>query len=169
MEKPKQKNQPARTIRRDHSPSSWPQMPRNAQLFIIACAALLVYANSIGGQFVFDDTVIIQGNKSIQGLGPAQLKEIFGGHYWKVVESQGGLYRPVVMLSYAFNNALGGENPAGYHLLNILIHTANGILLFLILELLFARRAFSFLSSLFSSSTPFARKASLPLLAGQKA
>jgi len=149
MEKPKQKNQPARTIRRDHNPSSWLQMPRNTQLFIIACAALLVYANSIGGQFVFDDTVIIQGNKSIQGLGPAQLKEIFGGHYWKVVESQGGLYRPVVMLSYAFNNALGGENPAGYHLLNILIHTANGILLFLILELLFARRAFSFLSSLF--------------------
>ena len=84
----------------------------------LACAAIvlatfLVYVNSLGGEFVFDDTVIIQGNTTIQGLDAVRVKEIFGGHYWKAVEKQGGLYRPVVMLSYAINYALGGETRRG--------------------------------------------------------
>ena len=118
----------------------------------LACAAIvlatfLAYVNSLGGEFVFDDTVIIQGNTSIQGLDPAHLKEIFGGHYWKAVEKQGGLYRPIVMLSYAINYALGGEDPVGYHLFNVILHALNGILVFLVLEELFSRRPLSFLSA----------------------
>jgi protein O-mannosyl-transferase len=148
MKSPKQKNQRTRTVKNAGVSLVSLQLPRNAAILVIACAAILVYANSIAGQFVFDDTVIIQGNKSIQALDPAHLKEIFGGHYWKAVESQGGLYRPIVMLSYALNYALGTENPVGYHLINVLIHAANGIVLFLVLELLFARRAFSFLSAM---------------------
>src|SRR5512141_106820 len=80
-----------------------------AALVILALAA---YVNTIPGQFVFDDTVIVRGNASIQGLDAGHLREIFGGHYWRTVESRGGLYRPVTILSYAINYALGGEHPA---------------------------------------------------------
>jgi tetratricopeptide (TPR) repeat protein len=114
----------------------------------IVFAAFLAYANSIGGEFVFDDTVIIQGNKIIQGLDGAHLKEIFGGHYWKAVERQGGLYRPVVMLTYAVNYAVDGEDPTGYHLFNVVVHALNGILLFFLIEELVSRRPLSFLSAL---------------------
>jgi len=119
----------------------------------LACAAIvlatfLAYANSIGGEFVFDDTVIIQGNTTIQGLDGSHLKEIFGGHYWKAVERQGGLYRPVVMLTYAINYAVDGEDPTGYHLFNVVLHALNGILIFFLLEELFSRRPLSFLSAL---------------------
>lgn len=124
-------------------------LPRSMTIPILLVLAFVVYANSLGGQFVFDDTVIIQGNKTIRGLSWGHLKEIFGGHYWKAVESQGGLYRPVVMLTFAMNYALGGENPQGYHLLNTLFHALNGVLVFSLLEELFSRRDFSFLSALF--------------------
>ncbi len=115
---------------------------------VLFAAASLVYANSLAGAFVFDDTVIIQGNEAIRGLDLEHLRQIFGGHYWKAVESRGGLYRPVVMLTYALNYAMGGEDPEGYHLFNILVHAANGIWVFVLLEALFRHRAFSLLAAL---------------------
>jgi tetratricopeptide (TPR) repeat protein len=41
------------------------------------------------------------------------------------------------MLSFAFNYYFGHYNPAGYHLVNIIIHIINGILLFFFLKLTF--------------------------------
>ena len=134
-------------------------IPRPAAMVLLLLLALLAYANSVNGRFVFDDTVIVQGNDSIRGLDPAHLKQIFGQHYWKAVESKGGLYRPVVMLSYAVDYALNGEDPSGYHATNILIHALNGILVFLLLEQLFARRAFSLLSALFFALHPIRTEA----------
>jgi tetratricopeptide (TPR) repeat protein len=125
------------------------RVPRPAAIILLSILALLAYANSVNGRFVFDDTVIIQGNDVIHGLDAAHLKEIFGQHYWKAVESKGGLYRPVVMLSYAVDYALNGEDPSGYHVMNILIHALNGILVFFLLEELFARRMLSLLTALF--------------------
>jgi len=125
------------------------RVPRPAAIVLLSLLALLAYANSVRGRFVFDDTVIVQGNEAIHGLDPAHLKQIFGQHYWKAVESKGGLYRPVVMLSYAVDYVLNGENPSGFHVTNILIHALNGILVFFLLEELFARRLLSLLTALF--------------------
>jgi hypothetical protein len=150
MKKPKQKPR-----RRHPETSAQPEppaifrIPRPAAIVLLSLLALLSYANSVNGRFVFDDTVIVQGNEVIHGLDAAHLKQIFGQHYWKAVESKGGLYRPVVMLSYAVDYALSGENPSGYHVTNILIHALNGILVFLLLEELFARRVLSLLTALF--------------------
>ncbi len=123
-------------------------VPRPAAIILLSLLALLPYANSVNGRFVFDDTVIVQGNDAIHGLDAAHLKQIFGQHYWKAVESKGGLYRPVVMLSYAVDYALNAEDPSGYHAMNILIHALNGILVFFLLEELFARRMLSLLTAL---------------------
>jgi len=38
-------------------------------------------------------------------------------------------FRPVTQLSYAWDNLWWGDRPFGYHLTNLLLHTANGILL----------------------------------------
>ncbi len=116
---------------------------------VLALVAFFFYVNSVEGKFVFDDTVIIRDNESIRGLDAAHLKEIFGQHYWKSVETSGGLYRPLVSLSYALNHAMGGNSPTGYHLLNVLFHVINGVLVFFVMEALFSRRALSFLTALF--------------------
>jgi hypothetical protein len=115
---------------------------------VVALAALAVYANSVPGEFVFDDTVVVQGNEALQGLDPGHLREIFGGHYWKTVENRGGLYRPVVMLSYALNHALTGDGPKGYHAVNVLLHAANGVLVASVMLALFARPMLSLLTGL---------------------
>ncbi|MBM3791451.1 MAG: tetratricopeptide repeat protein [Acidobacteria bacterium] len=145
-QKPRSRN-PQEPARHD-APANF-LVSRPAAVILLSLLALLAYANSVNGRFVFDDTVIIQGNDSIHGLDSAHLKAIFGQHYWKAVESKGGLYRPVVMLSYAVDYALNGEDPAGYHVMNILIHAFNGILVFFLLEGLFARRMLSLLTALF--------------------
>ena len=44
-----------------------------------------------------------------------------------------GIYRPVAMLTFAFNWYLGGANVFGYHLVNIGIHCVNSCLLFLVI------------------------------------
>ncbi len=124
------------------------QMRPAYAVLLIALVTIVLYANSLPGQFVFDDTVIVQGNPAIHALDLEHLRSIFGGHYWQSVESQGGLYRPIVMLSYALNYALDGEDTQGYHLVNVLLHAANGILVYLILQALFLRPELSLLSAL---------------------
>ena len=80
-------------------------LARNKTPVLIFLAACAVYWNSLGGQFVFDDTSIIQSNPQIRSLAFSNLRHIFGSHYWQTVAGQGGLYRPVVILSYALNYA----------------------------------------------------------------
>jgi hypothetical protein len=43
-------------------------------------------------------------------------------------------YRPVMLLSYALDNFLWQSSPWGYHLTNVLLHSANGVLLLLVLR-----------------------------------
>lgn len=41
-------------------------------------------------------------------------------------------FRPLIPLSYAVDQLIWGDQPFGYHLTNVLIHTANSVLMFLI-------------------------------------
>ncbi|RPI20350.1 MAG: hypothetical protein EHM61_27210, partial [Acidobacteria bacterium] len=81
--------------------------------------AFLVYANTLGHGFVIDDAPLISQNSAVRGLE------------WSYILSPHG-YRPVRTFTYALNYALGGDDPFGYHLLNVLLHSANVILLFLL-------------------------------------
>ncbi|MGW8181458.1 MAG: hypothetical protein ACWGQW_22240, partial [bacterium] len=85
--------------------------------------SILLYINTLGHEFVFDDVTLILQNPQVQELD------------WLSIIWKGG-YRPVRTLTYAFNYALGGENPAGYHLFNVLLHACNVMLVFLFLWLL---------------------------------
>src|ERR1051326_1630275 len=122
-----------------------------ALVFFASCA---VYINSLGGQFVFDDTSIIQGNPQIRSISWDSLGHIFGSHYWQGAETHGGLYRPVVMLSYAINYAWGELDPWGYHLINVLVHGLNSALVLLVILELFRDRAFAMWSGLLFALHP---------------
>ncbi len=43
-------------------------------------------------------------------------------------------WHPMTWLSYALDSQIFGMNPVGYHTINVLLHAANVVLLFLILE-----------------------------------
>ncbi len=125
-----------------------------SKVLILFLAAGAVYWNSLDGEFVFDDTSIVRNNPQIRSLAPENLRRIFGSHYWQTAAGQGGLYRPVVVWSYALNYAVGQSDPWGYHLVNVLLHALNAVLVFLIVQELFGQGTFAFWSGLLFALHP---------------
>jgi tetratricopeptide (TPR) repeat protein len=93
--------------------------------------ALAAYANSFSSGLVQDAKALLTLDDRIRALTLQNLRLIFEKTYWwpKVAD---GLYRPVTTLSLLFNYAVlgGGQNPAGYHALNFLLHAGNVCLVY---------------------------------------
>jgi len=83
--------------------------------------AALVYANSFWGRFHFDDRPTILANRHLDNW------ETFVGHLDHMV-------RPVLYATLLADRALFGDAPAGYHLLNLLLHLGSGLLVYVILS-----------------------------------
>ncbi|RMF92107.1 MAG: tetratricopeptide repeat protein [Nitrospinota bacterium] len=100
-------------------------------LVFILGLVLSVYSNSLQGGFVYDDIYFIKENPLIRSL--SNIPAMFTSAFWEASSRPTkSFYRPLVVLSYAVNFALGGFDPFGYHLLNVLLHVANTFLVFLI-------------------------------------
>jgi Flp pilus assembly protein TadD len=105
---------------------------------IIVLSIAAVYANSLAGEFIFDDYHDIVNSSGVRQLWPL----------WDVVstvQGDGRLLlnpRPVAAFSFAANYALGGMVPWHFHLVNVAIHIVAGLALFGIARrtLLFAPR-----------------------------
>lgn len=108
------------------APAAPAQSPPPARLPLWPAAALVLaigaaYINSLHGAFVWDDLPSIVGNRAIEHWATALQRPA-------AVNTASG--RPLVGLSLALNYALGGRSPLGYHLLNLLVHTAAALVLF---------------------------------------
>lgn len=89
----------------------------------LVSAGLIVYANALGGIFVFDDVLAIEENPHVRTLWPPW--------YAAWAEHESPLSgRPIPAYSLALNFALGGLDPFGYKLVNLLLHLACGLALF---------------------------------------
>jgi len=103
---------------------NWMRKP----IFWVVLVPLLVYANSLGNGFTFDDHAIVEDNPSILSL---DFVHIFSAPYWPNRE-HAGLYRPLTTLSLAFNYAIHEFDPLGYHGVNVLLHVLNTLLVHLL-------------------------------------
>jgi Flp pilus assembly protein TadD len=91
-----------------------------------------VFLPALRGEFLnWDDSVNFVANPHYRGLGWPQIR-------WMLGTTLMGHYIPVTWLSFGLNYALGGMNPWGYHLGNLLLHAANATLVYLIARRLFA-------------------------------
>ncbi|HEX6557870.1 MAG TPA: hypothetical protein VF021_00365 [Longimicrobiales bacterium] len=109
---------------------------RNA-LLIVAAAALLVYANSLWNRFAYDDIWIIFDNARVHQLH--DLRQIWLTSYWPESGTQLGLYRPLTIFFFAVEWAIGGGAPWLFHAVNVLLHVAVCVVVFLLAEKLFSR------------------------------
>jgi tetratricopeptide (TPR) repeat protein len=92
---------------------------------------MAVYSNSLWNSFHFDDIHHIVENPFIRDI---RNTPSFFSHPEMFSGLEGvRMYRPLLMITYVFNYALGGLNLFGYHLFNNLLHAANAILIFLTL------------------------------------
>lgn len=88
-------------------------------IFLITSIATIIYSNSFDCTFHFDDQHAIVENYAIHRF---DLKEIFFSSN-----------RPVLDITLAINYYFGKLNVFGYHLVNLLLHISNGIMLYFIL------------------------------------
>ena len=103
---------------------------------IIALVAFLAYANSLSGDFVYDDKRQILMNPLIQDpslYGKALISDVwaFKGD-GKTVTSN--YWRPTFTAWSILNFRLFGRDPFGWHLLNILLHVGVCLLAYLLLR-----------------------------------
>jgi len=90
----------------------------------------ILYIGSLSGGFVWDDDSFITHNEWIKDTGNAGI--FFTPQYWAHHHPGAkGRYRPLRTLSFMANYYLGELNPYGYHLLNLIVHIFNALLVFL--------------------------------------
>ncbi|HSW44733.1 MAG TPA: tetratricopeptide repeat protein [Phycisphaerae bacterium] len=92
----------------------------------IAAMTLLAYLPAMRAGFVFDDFAYLHDNPTLTGLGG--LRAI-----WFDLRALSQYY-PMVFTTFWIEHQLWGLNPAGYHAVNILLHAANAILVWLVLR-----------------------------------
>jgi protein O-mannosyl-transferase len=95
----------------------------------VAAVAILVYANALWNGFALDDVYIIANNTRVHDL--SDLRAMWLTPYWPSYGEQLGLYRPLAIFLYAVQWAAGGGAPWVFHLVNVLLHAAVSVLLYL--------------------------------------
>jgi tetratricopeptide (TPR) repeat protein len=106
-------------------------------MLAVALAAVLVYANTIHNGFAYDDVWIVQNNKYIHQL--RDQAQIWLRPYWPTFGKELGLYRPLTLLVFAIEWALGRGEVWVFHAVNILLHAVASVLAFMLLERMTSR------------------------------
>ena len=91
---------------------------------VLAAAAVLVYLPAMRGGFIWDDDILVTENPAVKTLNG--LFAIWFGN-WQ------GDYIPLTLTTFWAEWHLWGMHAAGYHIVNILLHAANAVLLWRVL------------------------------------
>ncbi len=99
---------------------------RSAIPFAVAIVSATCFLPAVSGSFLnWDDPVNFQDNVAYRGLGWEQVR-------WAFTTVVFGHYIPLTRLSWSLNYVLGGLDPRGYHLVNLLLHAVNVAVFYLI-------------------------------------
>ncbi len=118
-------------------------MIRTLKILLIIALPLIAFLNSLDNTFVYDDVFTITDNYFIRDWG--NFPVFFTEDYFKY--SGEVTYRPVVTFSYFIDYFLCHLNPVGFHLTNILLHTVNVVLVYLLVSAVSRSRTTAFLTS----------------------
>jgi len=92
------------------------------RLLLLMAVTVLAYRGLWAAGFVWDDIPLIVQN---QALADWSIASIFGSDLWAdsgAGEVASGYYRPLVLLSFAFDRAVFGLNPLGFHVHSLIWH-----------------------------------------------
>ncbi len=137
--RPSQQTQPRSVKAAGESASSHPKSapPQVSPATFLSLLALLVLslvinANNVPNELVYDDYDAIVNNEAAHGLGNTRL--IFSTpSWWSASVTYVRHYRPLTTWTYALNYSLHGLKPDGYHLANNVLHGLVAWLVYLVL------------------------------------
>lgn len=104
------------------------QRRRVRHVLAIVVLGFLVYSNTFHVPFVLDDGPQIAANAVIRNLG---------NFFSSPTGYQYNPRRVIGYLTFAVNYSLGGLDTSGYHIFNLIVHVANGLLLYALVLLTF--------------------------------
>lgn len=94
--------------------------------FFVVLLTIAAFLPALWNGFVdWDDTKTLVENQNYRGLGWIQLQWMFSTFYM-------GHYQPLSWATFGLNYLLGGLEPFGYHLTNLLLHAANAALFYFV-------------------------------------
>jgi tetratricopeptide (TPR) repeat protein len=100
----------------------------------ILCLLLAVVTIGFYAPIVHDGFVLLDDVPYILGNPPVRAGITWETIKWSFTTFHAGYWHPLTWLSHALDCQLFGLDPAGHHLVSLLFHAANAILLFLLLE-----------------------------------
>ncbi len=113
--------------------TDWNQTITRFSPWVLLLLAAAVYSNTLQVPFLLDDIVFIVESESIRNPSLAFWHSGWSGQNWIDL-------RPVADLSFRLNYQISGLDVGSYHVLNILIHGTNAVLLWSIVQLLLGLR-----------------------------
>jgi hypothetical protein len=123
-------------------------------VFAVFFISVLLRINIVNNLFVLDDFTLIIGNVFVQSFN--NLLEVLNPkNLFYVLPIRCGA-RPLTVASLIVDYAAFGVNPAGYHAVNLLIHSLNSVLVFIFAYFLNYRKylIYPFFAALFFSLHP---------------
>ena len=88
---------------------------------VVAILAVLIAASTLGNGFTLDDVPIIATNARVHSL--ASIGSLFSQTYWPPSEGA-SLYRPLTMVWFTLQWAVGGGSPLVFHVVSVLLYAA---------------------------------------------
>lgn len=112
---------------------SYAGLLRRHAVWVIALLAVAASISGISNGFAYDDVHMIVDNERIHSLAHAW--RFFAQTYWPPVDG-GTLYRPLTVLAFSLEWAIGRGSPLPFHVTNIALYAAACVTLYRMLCLL---------------------------------
>ncbi|MGD8872810.1 MAG: hypothetical protein PVJ80_14640 [Gemmatimonadota bacterium] len=106
-------------------------MTKTRAIVLVVLVAVGAYANSVGNGFAYDDNHIVPNNPAV--TNPTASRALLAPYWPRSLEGS-GLYRPVVIGSFAAQWWASGGSPVLFHAVNVAAHAAVCVILLVLLS-----------------------------------
>lgn len=122
-------------------------------ILLLFFLTIIIYSNSLGGTFIYDDEYFIVKNVTIKNL--RNVPSLFLNPAAVAFAELGrDVYRPLTTFSYMIDYFIWRLDTFGYHIVNVLFHSFNSVLLFLFLFTVFGEIGPALAASLIFAAHP---------------
>lgn len=123
-------------VTKAHSAQSlWSKHSRALHCALLALMCIAIYANALGGDFVWDDAVQVVRNENIRSMENIPLA--FTSRLWLFADKNDTFnnryYRPLQTVLFTLTYQFGGLSPFPYHLVSLLLHIGTTLVFYFLL------------------------------------